>query len=142
MGRKKYDICKKSILSKDSLENFIVNRTLEVVSNPENISVIADAVMEVHKKRMRDKSILNILMTERDSIKKSINNIMKAIEQGILTPTTKTRMEELEQQLAEIRSYIYRNNEQINATLSNLTIDKIWEQTASAISASFVELGS
>ena len=42
----------------------------------------------------------------------------------------------LEQQLAEIRSYIYRNNEQINATLSNLTIDKIWEQTASAISAS------
>lgn len=42
----------------------------------------------------------------------------------------------VEQQLAEIRSYIYRNNEQINATLSNLTIDKIWEQTASAISAS------
>ena len=42
----------------------------------------------------------------------------------------------VEQQLAEIRSYIYRNNEQINATLSNLTVDKIWEQTASAISAS------
>lgn len=42
----------------------------------------------------------------------------------------------VEQQLSEIRSYIYRNNEQINATLSNLTIDKIWEQTASAISAS------
>lgn len=40
----------------------------------------------------------------------------------------------VEQQLAEIRSYIYRNNEQINATLSNLTIDKIWEQTSSAIS--------
>lgn len=42
----------------------------------------------------------------------------------------------VEQQLAEIRSYIYRNNEQMNATLSNLTVDKIWEQTASAISAS------
>ena len=46
----------------------------------------------------------------------------------------------VEQQLAEIRSYIYRNNEQINATLSNLTVDKIWEQTASAISASGVDI--
>lgn len=41
-----------------------------------------------------------------------------------------------EQQLAEIRSYIYKSNEQMNATLANLTVDKIWEQTASALSAS------
>lgn len=41
-----------------------------------------------------------------------------------------------ERQLSEIRSYIYRNNEQINAALSNLTVDKIWEQTALALSAS------
>ena len=40
-----------------------------------------------------------------------------------------------EQQLAQIRSYIYRNNEQINATLSNFTVEKMWEQTASALSA-------
>lgn len=40
-----------------------------------------------------------------------------------------------EQQLAEIRLYIYRSNEQMNATLSNLSIDKIWENTASALSA-------
>lgn len=40
-----------------------------------------------------------------------------------------------EQQLSEIRSYIYKNNEQINTALSNLTIDKIWEQTASAVSS-------
>ncbi len=42
----------------------------------------------------------------------------------------------VEQQLAEIRSYIYKSNEQMNATLGNLTIDKIWEQTASAVSVS------
>lgn len=42
----------------------------------------------------------------------------------------------VEQQLAEIRSYIYKSNEQMNATLSNLTIDKIWEQTASAVGSS------
>lgn len=42
----------------------------------------------------------------------------------------------VEQQLSEIRNYIYRSNEQLNASLSNLTVDKIWAQTASALSAS------
>lgn len=42
----------------------------------------------------------------------------------------------VEQQLMELRSYVYKSNEQLNATLSNLTIDKIWAETANALSAS------
>lgn len=41
-----------------------------------------------------------------------------------------------EQQLMELRTYVYKSNEQLNATLSNLTIDKIWAETANALSAS------
>ena len=41
----------------------------------------------------------------------------------------------VEEQLAEIRSYIYKNNEQMNATLANLTTDKFWENTANAVSS-------
>lgn len=41
----------------------------------------------------------------------------------------------VEEQLSEIRSYIYKNNEQMNATLANLTTEKFWENTASAISS-------
>ncbi|MBQ2357787.1 MAG: hypothetical protein II395_03440, partial [Ruminococcus sp.] len=41
----------------------------------------------------------------------------------------------IEEQLAEIRSYIYKNNEQMNATLANLTTDKFWENTANAVSS-------
>ncbi len=39
----------------------------------------------------------------------------------------------VEQQLAEIRSYIYRNNEEINVALSNLSVDKLWQRTADAL---------
>lgn len=42
----------------------------------------------------------------------------------------------VEQQLLELRSYVYKSNEQLNATLSNLTIDKIWAETANSLSAS------
>lgn len=42
----------------------------------------------------------------------------------------------VEQQLSEIRSYIYKNNEQLNGVLANLTIEKFWEQTGTALSVS------
>lgn len=55
---------------------------------------------------MHDKSLLNILYAERDDAQRIIDNIMNAIEQGILTPTTKTRMEQAEEKLSEIKEKI------------------------------------
>ena len=51
-------------------------------------------------------SLLHILQAEQADTKKTIDNIMKAIEQGIITPTTKRRMEQLENKLAEINDKI------------------------------------
>ena len=62
--------------------------------------------MEVNKKRLHDKSLKKVLIEERDQIQKSLDNIMKAIEAGILTSTTKSRMEELEEQIALINDKI------------------------------------
>ncbi len=55
---------------------------------------------------MVDMSLLHILQAEQADTKKTIDNIMKAIEQGIITPTTKRRMEQLENKLAEINDKI------------------------------------
>lgn len=62
--------------------------------------------MQVYNKRMVDMSLLHILQAEQADTKKTIDNIMKAIEQGIITPTTKRRMEQLENKLAEINDKI------------------------------------
>lgn len=106
MGRKKMNICCKEIIPKDKLETTIINAIMRVFRKPENISAIADQIIKIHEKRLHDRSLLNILTNERDAIKKSLANIMKAIEQGILTSTTKNRMDELEQQLSEIEDKI------------------------------------
>lgn len=106
MGRKFLHNCSKSIIPKEKLENLIVDITLQAFCKKEILDEIADSVMQVRQKQMRDKSLLNILIKERDQIKKSLSNIMKAIEQGILNSTTKSRMEELEEQLAETENKI------------------------------------
>lgn len=105
--RKKHlNPCNKESIKKDLLENLILKTTLSVLNKPENLTLIADEVIKVHEKRIYDKSVLNILEEERTKVKKTLSNIMKAIEEGIFTATTKARMEELEQRLSEIEEKI------------------------------------
>ena len=106
MGRKKKNICNKRIMPKEKLEKTILDATMQVFGTPEGISAIADEILKIHEKRMHDRSVLAILTNERDVIKKSLANILKAIEQGILTATTKSRMDELEAQLSVVEDKI------------------------------------
>ena len=123
-SRKKLNACDKSILTKDALEKTVIDATITAFSSPENILAISEAAVEVHNKRMHDKSLLNILLREKSEIQKTIDNIMKAIEQGILTATTKSRMEEMEQRLAETEDKILL--EEYKAQ-SQLTRDEVAE---------------
>ena len=106
MGRKKMNICEKDIMPKEKLEQAILDATMQVFGTPDGISAIADEIIKIHEKRMHDRSVLTILINEWDAIKKSLANIMKAIEQGILNATTKSRMDELEAQLSEVEDKI------------------------------------
>lgn len=106
MGRKKFHTCSKSVVPKDKLEELIISETFRAFSPKESIEEVAELLFNFHVKKLQDQSILNILTAERDNIKKSLSNIMKAIEQGIFNETTKSRMEELEEQLAETENKI------------------------------------
>ena len=105
-GRKSSSGCHKSVLPKEKFEQLITNATLMTIGNPAFVSAVADGVMKVHEKRMCDKSVMNMLIDERQRIKKTLENVMKAIEEGIITPMTKSRMEELDRALTEIENKI------------------------------------
>ena len=117
MGRKKLDICQKNILPKEAFEETVIKATMRVFGSEKGISDIADRIMELHVKRMYDNSILTLLVSERDSLKRALANIMKAIEQGIMNATTKARMDELEIRLSEMEEKIlqeeYKEKKQI-----------------------------
>ena len=106
VGRKQYSICSSKVYRKNDLENFITDVTLKVFGNPQNVERIANAVMDANKVRLHNKSLKKVLMEEREQIQKSLDNLMKAIEAGILTATTKNRMEELEEQISVINEKI------------------------------------
>ena len=102
-GRKQNSGCQKSVHKQEQLEKIVIQTTMSFLNSPEQLHLIADAIIQVHEKQLKDQSALKYLEKERDTTQNALNNMMKAIEQGILTPTTKSRVNELEELLEQLK---------------------------------------
>lgn len=102
-GRRK-GICEQMPIRKEVLEQLVVDSTLAAFSSSEIIEDIAEKILAANAKREADTTILNLLTSQLEDIKRGIDNMMKAIEQGIITSSTKERLEMLENQRAEIEA--------------------------------------
>lgn len=100
--------CKKTPIRKDLLEQLVIDVTFKIFNNLELITSIANNVIELHKKRLADQSLLVILNKEKNNIQKSIDNLLYCMEQGIITNSTKNRIEDLEEKLETIKTKIIK----------------------------------
>lgn len=63
-------------------------------------------ILERHRNEIQENSVINLLIKDRDKTQTAIDNIVSAIEQGIITSSTKKRLDELELVLEEIQTKI------------------------------------
>lgn len=87
--------CDKKAVRRDWAEREVALALKEQVLRDEVIEWIADSVIAYRKKHLDD-SELSYLEEKLDGVKKSIANIMKAIEAGVFSDTTRERLLELE----------------------------------------------
>lgn len=97
MGRKRKHICHASVLKKDEFENLILEIIIKVFGTESRINYLADCVMAVYNDKLKEHSAVDLLKRDRDEVQKALDNIMRAIEQGIINETTQCRMKELEE---------------------------------------------
>ena len=97
------EACSLKPVRKEPLEQFVVQTALEKVLNDRVIDLLADKLLEYQSK---ENTRLPVLQAELKEVKRRIGNLVTAIEQGILTPSTKARMEELEQQREALETSI------------------------------------
>ena len=121
-GRKKNSGCLKENIKKKDLEDIVIETTFQVIGSEENISVIADKIMAINEQRIQSQSLLNLLYAEKDETQRCIDNLIKAMEQGILTASTKERMEELEEKLQSLKTNIIIEE---NKTTKKLTKEDV-----------------
>ena len=73
-----------------------------------NLELIADEIMKIYESKKKEQSVLNLLTSELQETQRSVENLLPAIQQGIITSSTKTRLEELENKLDELKLQIYK----------------------------------
>ena len=85
--------CDLKAIRKEPLERFVVDTAIKVIFSDEIIEQLIDLVMEAQQK---ENTRLPVLKEQLRDTEKRLANLLEAIEQGILTPTTKQRLDELE----------------------------------------------
>lgn len=98
--------CTKKSVRKDWIEQLITDVVVKQVLTKENIKKISQKAFEIYEKERNDISEITALKNTLKDTQKIIDNIMKAIEQGIITETTKKRLTEAEERKNELLTSI------------------------------------
>ena len=123
-NKKRFRKCNKTSIKKDKMEQMVFDYTFKMFDSPETISKIADEIIQLHNQMTKEQSILHLLNEERAKLQKSLNNLMIAIEEGVLTPTTKARVNELEALIAETDMKIFVEQSKLERTLKKEDVEK------------------
>ena len=99
VNTKKKKLCDKKPIKKDFIENLVINKIMELISDDDVINYIVDIAMDLQKS---ENSNLPLLTQQLEETKRAINNMLNAIQQGILTSSTKERLDELEETKSKI----------------------------------------
>ena len=100
---KKHKGCKKKTVRKQWLEDLVVNQTMQLVRDDAAMESIIAKVME-----LQNKENINIPLYEKQlrDAESGIQNMLNAIQAGILTSSTKERLEQLEETKRELEARI------------------------------------
>ena len=91
--KKKRGECHKKPVKKDWIEDLVVRNTMGMITNDEMIEAIISQSLELQE---RENSALPYYEQQLRETDAAIENLLNAIQQGILTKSTKTRLEQLE----------------------------------------------
>lgn len=114
--------CDCKAVKKQVLEDYVINATVSMLRRNSVITQIAETICKVHEKMMKDDSGLCILMKKRDETKKAADNIVKAIEKGIITDFTKDRLSALQDELNKLDIEINRETQK---SYAHLTVEEV-----------------
>ena len=101
--KKKRTDCHKKSVRKEWIEDLVVNETMKMVMDDKAIEAIVSMLMALQEQDNVNLPLYEKQLVEADN---AIQNLLNAIQQGILTKSTKGRLEELEAVKEELETRI------------------------------------
>ena len=100
---KKKKGCNKKTVQKEWLENLVVQETMKLIQDDAVIERIVQLVMDFQN---QENTAIPLLEKQLREVDRKLDNLMKAIEEGLFTRTTKERLDALEAQKDELTAKI------------------------------------
>ena len=97
--------CDKKAVRKEWIEELVLNKVIKVLFDDEALDKIADKIVALLDE---DNKVIPLLEAQLKEVRKSIDNVMKAIEAGIITRSTKAKLEQLEAEEEQIEQNILK----------------------------------
>lgn len=102
---KKKTGCTKKAVKKDWIENLVVQQTMLVVMDKPLMERLTDRLMELQGEESYD---LKLLEQQKHEAEQGSENMINAIQAGIITPSTKQRLTELESEKSRLEKCILK----------------------------------
>ncbi len=103
MSQKK-KLCTKKAVRQVWIENLVLEYVLKLIQDNELLEFIAESTYKYYIEQNTETSYTKALQKALADVNKSMANLIKAIEQGIINEATKKRMDELDEQKGEIEA--------------------------------------
>ena len=92
--------CHKRTVQKDWIEDLVIKETMKIIMDDNVIDAIVSMMMDLQS---RENTNLPLYEHQLKEIETSIENILNAIQQGIFTKSTKSRLDELEAEKEDLQ---------------------------------------
>lgn len=114
--------CSKKGVQKEATEQIVLDAVLKAFNNPTTLSILADDILEANKQRMKNQSVLALLLKEKEQTETAIENMLIAIEKGVVTASTTKRLQTMEEKLGDLNAKILveQSKERMNITKTEI----------------------
>jgi len=127
LGIKKYrNGCQKETMRKDILEQFILDTIIEEMSKPNIMDIVVKNLMKTQEELYNNNQVLIKLQKAKKQFETQLNNILNAIELGVVNKTTNARMKELESQIEDMERQILIEQSKASVRISEEDIRKYY----------------
>ena len=136
--RRKQHPCKLKSVEKQWLEDVVINSTWTMLADKGVVRYIAETLCKMHEESNHRNTTIKSLESQRQNALKASQNLISAIELGIITEQTKIRLKEFETQIAGLdfdieqdrqRSYTFLTPEMIESYLNSVICGDIKEMS-------------
>jgi hypothetical protein len=104
-GRKKKK-CGKHTERKSEIEQYVLHVIYDEILTDEIIEMVSAKTYDLLVQEAQDKSKLVLYLSQLEEVTGKLNNVLSAIEQGIITSSTKQRLEDLEARKGELEGLV------------------------------------